>query len=736
MALESNSSKRPQRDMVAFAPLSDGRTQFGKYELLGRIAAGGMAEIFRARFSAAAGVTKQVVIKRILPHYAANKSFIQMFTNEASIAMGLSHGNIAQVFDFGEIEGDWFLAMEYVDGQPLSKVMKRAKAMSIPVLPTQVACFICIELLKGLHYAHTRLDESGKPLRIIHRDVSPQNILISFEGQVKIVDFGIAKARNASGREETEAGAVKGKYTYFAPEQARGKEIDARTDVFAAGIVLYEMVCGQLPFQGKMIDTLSKIVRGEFAAPSSLNPDVDPALEEIILTAMALDKERRYQSAEAFHQALSTYLYQTTPAYQASHLPHMMAYLFEAELVSEGRPTQLPREFLEQVASWRKTMPTPSPAPQSGELKTANARGAARDPSTDREQAQSSRRQLFKKVATVALPVAAALAAAIAVLTFGRLSTFAVKVTSTPSQALVRVDHQLALDPTPLVLSELDASQAHLIEVSAPGMMPWHQVVEPKRGELVTLHAELVPELKPVVAPKVVEAPKPAPAEASWPLEHFSVSAAAQAFMVAKELPHVVLDEQKTYRVWSESRIWVGGHSTQECVYFLQGGTAADSFGLIGPKPVTIKGARALYAFVAAAKGDSTGALKVKVREVKSGPIQTLIVDTQAASFTPSPTERFLVTGLNPNSTYTLLLSPSAAVARTRGDPGGPVDQVLYGQSASGKQSAQGLLRVGKPKRVTGTSWFWLSMPDEQLADNAGGFEVELHEGRPTSLKR
>ena len=220
--------------------------QFGKYELQARIAAGGMAEIYKARFSPAPGVTKQVVIKRILPHYAANKAFIAMFTNEAKIALGLSHGNIAQVFDFGEIDGDWFLAMELVDGQPLSKVMKRARTLQIGVMPTPFAVLIGIEMLRGLHYAHTRLDEQGRPLKIVHRDVSPQNILIAYEGQVKIVDFGIARARTA-GRDETEAGAVKGKYAYFAPEQARAKELDARTDIFAAGIVLYEMLCRTTP---------------------------------------------------------------------------------------------------------------------------------------------------------------------------------------------------------------------------------------------------------------------------------------------------------------------------------------------------------------------------------------------------------------------------------------------------------------------------------------------------------
>jgi len=331
--------------------------QFGKYQLLERIATGGMAEIYRARYQAAAGVTKPVVIKKILPHYAGNKNFVSMFINEAKIAAGLSHGNIAQVFDFGEIDGDYYIAMEFVHGQPLSRVLRKAKSMDLPVLPPPLAVLIAMEMCKGLHYAHTRLDERGQPLNIIHRDVSPQNVILSYEGQVKIVDFGIAKARNAGQGPQTESGAVKGKYVYFSPEQARGRELDARTDVFATGVVLYEMLCGKLPFEGKMMDVLGRIVRGDFPRPRALNPDLPASLERVLLNAMTIEKTARFATAQAFQDALSSYLYSTRVSASSSSLEGLMSYLFEKELLQEGIPVKLPPNFMQQLATWRAPPP-------------------------------------------------------------------------------------------------------------------------------------------------------------------------------------------------------------------------------------------------------------------------------------------------------------------------------------------------------------------------------------------
>jgi len=744
--------------------------QFGKYELQARIAAGGMAEIFKARFSAAPGVTKQVVIKRILPHYAANKAFIAMFTNEAKIAMGLSHGNIAQVFDFGEIEGDWYLAMELVDGQPLSKVMKRAHTLEIAVIPTAFAVLIGIEMLKGFHYAHTRFDEAGRPLKIVHRDVSPQNVLIGYEGQVKIVDFGIAKARTA-GREETEAGAVKGKYAYFAPEQARGKELDARTDIFAAGIVMYEMLCGQLPFQGKMIEVLSKIVRGEFPRPRELNPDITPALERIILKAMAHEKADRYQTGEDFQQALSAYLYQNAPTFAPSGLGMFMGLLFEEELVAEGRPVQLPRDFLDQVSLWKGAMPAIPKKDPVEETRYARSPGARDNKRTmalpeDGAQEDSSTGAHFRAnyprwlrpMMFLAIPLVAALLTGIGVLAYGKWSTFSINLTSAPMGALVRVDGRANTQTTPVLLTDLPADKNYELEVSAPGMKRWLRIVEPQRGALVTLHAELEPDRvpdslleepfdagfaavdEPVAAPVVTEVPT----EAEYPVSSVTVVAKKHAFLVPpSKAARLRLDPKKTYRVWTEGKLSFGGYFDNifitEAIYFLEGGPALqakDSFGLVGPKGTIVKHATALYAFVADEKAnDNSGAIKVRVMDMASHQTSTVLVDAKSNSFAPDQSTRFSVQRLEPTSSYDLRLREGKPKARSLGDKGGLTRKVLlkiepgWNSVLSVRKSANDLQRIletGKTIRINGAMSFWVTIPDDGLDDNAGSFELEV----------
>jgi serine/threonine-protein kinase len=335
--------------------------RFGRYEMVSRLGQGGMAETYRARLVGDAGVTKPVLIKKVLPEYANDDAFITMFVSEARISASLSHGNIAQVYDFGRVDGEYFLAMEFVDGQPLNRILKRALRAGMSSLPIPIGAFIGIEMCRGLHYAHTRTDQTGKPLGIVHRDISPDNVLISYEGQVKIVDFGIAKARELRGF-NTEPGVVKGKYLFFSPEQARGKEVDARTDVWATGIVLYEMFCGQLPVRGPAYVAMPLLAEGKFPRPREINPELPQELDDIIMQALAVDPAQRLESCHELGDALAEFLYSAEPRFSSMSLSHFQHQLFREELAAEGRQVQVPRLFLEQMERWSLSLAPTNPA--------------------------------------------------------------------------------------------------------------------------------------------------------------------------------------------------------------------------------------------------------------------------------------------------------------------------------------------------------------------------------------
>lgn len=713
--------------------------QFGKYQLLERLAAGGMAEIYRAKYTAAAGVTKPVVIKKILPHYAGNRAFISMFINEAKITVGLSHGNIAQVFDFGEIDGEYYLAMEWVHGQPLSKVLKRARGMGIPVIPTPFAVLVAIEVSKGLHYAHTRLDEQGRALNIIHRDISPQNLLLAYEGQVKIVDFGIAKARIAS-LQETQAGAVKGKYVYFSPEQARGKDLDARCDIFATGIVLYEMLCGRLPFEGKMIEVLSKIVRGEFPKPRALNPDITPALERILLTAMAHERNDRYPNAEAFREALAAYLYTHAPTFSSNSLGYLMTHLFEQELLADGQPVQLPREFLEQVPLWKKVLPSPhASALQPTKISRPKLRPPPEKPDDETHTDENPDPRWWRRRQTLmygAVPLAAMLIGLASVVAIDRLSTFEVQLTSDPAGAAVKVDGQPATAATPLAIKGLSSRQPHRLEVTAPGMKPWSREVPPQRGGSVELHVVLDPDRPPLdltAEPARVEPPAPSAEDLAesvrWPVRGVQVVASRHAVSVpASGAARMRLEPSKSYRVWAEESLSIAGSELAEVFYFLEGSAvpAREAFGLLGQKPVSVRRSSALYAFVVAdVRGERSGAVKLRIQE-KGGAVSTLLVDPREHAVAFGPRQRFTVTRLDGLDTYQLVVRGGAEAARLHGR-GGAVGKVAASWEG-GARLGFAVFEVGKRYTVSGAERISFFFPDDSVEDNSGSIELELAE--------
>jgi eukaryotic-like serine/threonine-protein kinase len=293
-----------------------------------------MAETWKAQMLGAAGVTRPVVIKRILPSLASDKLFIEGFVNEARVSALLNHGNIAQVLEFGELDGQYFLAMEFVHGRTLEQLIERAEGKGFKPLPAHVACFVVGEVLKALHYAHTRTGD-GQALNIVHRDVSPDNVLIGFDGQVKLTDFGVAKAK-LKGRTETEPGLVKGKWLYFSPEQAAGKPLDGRSDVFAAGIVLYRCLCGRLPFEGQPHQAMLAISEGRYPPPRTLAPNLDAELVDILRRALAREVAERFQSAAAMGEALQRWLMKRHSPFTGDAMQEFMHRIFEEDLEAEG----------------------------------------------------------------------------------------------------------------------------------------------------------------------------------------------------------------------------------------------------------------------------------------------------------------------------------------------------------------------------------------------------------------
>jgi serine/threonine-protein kinase len=305
--------------------------RYGRYELLGRLAYGGMAEIFLAR-EAHVSAQRLLVLKRVLPHVAEDQHFVDMFVDEARLAMQLNHPNICHVYSFGQEEGTFYIAMEWVNGKTLSKIIRKAREQG--GLPVPVALKIVAQVAEALDYAHRACDAAGEPLGIVHRDVSPQNIMVSYDGVVKLLDFGIAKATSHSTR--TEAGVIKGKFAYMSPQQCVGEPIDSRADIFALGVCLFEALTGKNPFRRQSeFETMTRIVGDPTPLVREKRPDVPEEVEQILQLALMKQPERRYQTAGDMQLALETVLPKLGMPINASRIGEYVSKLFGDE-VREG----------------------------------------------------------------------------------------------------------------------------------------------------------------------------------------------------------------------------------------------------------------------------------------------------------------------------------------------------------------------------------------------------------------
>jgi len=309
-----------------------GLTQIGKYQLVRRIATGGMAEIFLARAQSIQGFEKLVVLKRILPQHAESEDFIHMFLTEARLAATLHHPNIVQVFDMGEEHGALFFTMEYVRGQDLRTIVRAARKQHRPI-PLEHILHIVNGVAAGLNHAHDKVGPNGEPLGIVHRDVSPSNILVTYEGDVKIVDFGIAKAASAQGA--TIAGTLKGKIPYMSPEQCRGESVDCRSDIFSIGTLLWELTVGRRLFAGDNdFAVLNRVARGDVPPPSAIRPEYPAALEVIVMKALQADRDQRYAKAVDLQIDLEDFAREARLPVSSARMGRFMRELFAEELAA------------------------------------------------------------------------------------------------------------------------------------------------------------------------------------------------------------------------------------------------------------------------------------------------------------------------------------------------------------------------------------------------------------------
>jgi serine/threonine protein kinase len=663
--------------------------RFGRYELVSRLGRGGMAETWRARLLGAAGVTKPVLIKCVLPEYSNDQAFTSMFVSEARISATLSHGNIAQVYDFGRLDGEYFLAMEFVDGQPLHRIIKRAPRFELSCIPPPLAAFIGIEMCRGLHYAHSRTDDSGKSLGIVHRDISPDNVIISYEGQVKIVDFGIAKARELRGF-NTEPGVVKGKFLFFSPEQAHGEEVDARTDVWATGVVLYEMLCGRLPVEGQAHVALPKLIKGEFPRPGVLNPDLPAELNAIVMKALAVNPDERFESCHAFGDALAGFLYSAAPRFSAMSLAHFVQELFREDLTAEGRPVQVPHSFLEQLAVWRGALPPTSP-------------------------------MASQIVRTEPLPQAAAAA-----------TTRVAPATALPSRAMLLVAAGIGaafmgivLGVAFVVVQELTARKA--ADSSPPQM---GRVVPPPPEAVNSRLTPSLPEM-PLRTPR--EEPKPARGSADYPVDSIMLKARRDVVDVARVAERLPLEPESSYRI-SEPQppedapplfFWLAGPDLR----------AEEAVGGLSRQPRLIKGATGLKVFGLAPLPPGRPRREVLVENLRSGDSGRLVLAPPEEAGTE---QAFLLTRLDETATYRLEALSTEDSAYTRGEKGGPVGRVACARlsrpdfvpggtpQASFNREQQFLLMTGTSMRLTGATGLVCGFIDSDTSDNQGTLRLVL----------
>jgi eukaryotic-like serine/threonine-protein kinase len=326
---------------------------FGPYTLVSKLGVGGMAITYRARRLRPDGSESEVAIKCMLPHLLHNRPFVQLFIDEARTAVRLTHPNIAHVTDFGDVDGQLYLAMEYVHGKSLSVVLDRARKLGARALPRAEGLWLGCLLCEALNYAH-------KVAGVVHRDVSPDNLLLSYDGVLKLIDFGIAEALSVLPKERRSVG---GKYRYASPEQQRNEAVDQRTDVYSAAVVVYELVTGRRPYEGDVMEVMRKLKEGALPLPSSIDGALAP-LDGPLFRALNPVRGKRTRSVQMLLGELYEQLVVLAPEFDPDDIKHLVKFLFEDEIAAEngGRRPRIPAGYAMRMDKWLAS-PPPQPGP-------------------------------------------------------------------------------------------------------------------------------------------------------------------------------------------------------------------------------------------------------------------------------------------------------------------------------------------------------------------------------------
>ncbi len=499
----SGASTRPDLETVSLP------AKFGKYTLIRKLAPGGMAELFLAIQKSVAGFEKLLVIKRILPSLHKDPAFVEMLLHEARIAATLSHPNIVQTFDVGQVDGQFYIAMEHVHGEDLRSIVQQMKAKGIAQFPPEHALAIILGMCAGLSYAHEKRDLDGTPLDIVHRDVSPQNVIVTFSGDVKIVDFGVAKS-TAFTLEQTKSGKIKGKVPYMSPEQARGEDIDSRSDVFSVGVMLFELTTGKRLFKGQSeYETLRLICEREYPRPTQVMSNYPADLDAIVMRALAKAPGQRYQSARELQADLEAFVRHHRVPVSNIGLTHFMQRLFDEKLAAQ-KQALLEGKHLADIIEMQHATATP---PESAFDVDASGQRAVSTQSTPPGATRSvgppppdrSARRIGRvfALASFALLGSALGAAAYFVLRAPREDATAqaaapaeaargsLTVESDPPGASIWINGDLRREVTPATIDQLSADVALEVKLTMDGYEHEKRTVTLQPGATETVRAPL-----------------------------------------------------------------------------------------------------------------------------------------------------------------------------------------------------------------------------------------------------